>query len=113
MPAGFDTVAGRLVTDQPDAGLVEERVEDPDGVGSSPDAGGDGVGQPARPSLDLRARLEPDDSLKIRPHGREGMRSRRGAETVVRVVGVGNPIPERLVDRVLERLGPALDGDDL
>src|SRR6202035_3964984 len=65
MPAGLDAVARRLVTDQPHAWGVDERVEDPDGIGSSADAGSDRVGQPARLSLDLDARLQPDDSLKI------------------------------------------------
>ena len=41
------------------------------------------------------------------------MRPRRGAEAVVGVVGVGHPVAERLVDRVLERLRAGLHGDHL
>ena len=47
VPAGLDTVAGRLVADQPDPGVVDERVEDADRVRSATDAGGHRVGQPA------------------------------------------------------------------
>src|SRR5271167_4373956 len=103
MPAGLDTVAGRLESHQPNAGIVEERVENPDGIGSSPDACGYRVRQSAGLILDLRARLQADDSLKITHHDWEGMRSGRRAEAVVGVVGVGNPVPECLVDGIFER----------
>src|ERR1700728_5474385 len=100
--AGFDAVAGRFEADQSDAGVVEERVKYADRVGSPADACGDGVGQSARLILDLHARLESDNPLEVTTHRREGMRSGGGAETVVGVVGVGNPVAERLVDGVLE-----------
>ena len=41
---GFNAVTGRLEADQPDPGVVEERVENSDRVGSPADACGDGVG---------------------------------------------------------------------
>src|ERR1700722_7661969 len=81
--AGFDAVAGRLETDQPDTGVVEERVKYADRIGSPADACGDGVGQSSRLILDLHARLESDDPLEVANHRREGMRSGGGAETVL------------------------------
>ena len=113
MPAGLDAVAGRLETDQAHARIVDERVEDADRVGPAADAGGDRVGQPARLVQDLRARLQSDDALEITDHRRERMRAGSGAEAVVRVVGVGHPVAERLVDGVLQRLRTGLDRDDL
>jgi hypothetical protein len=60
--------------------------------------------------LNLGPRLKADHALKVAHHGREGMRSGCGTEAVVRVVGVGDPVPEGLVDGVLERLRTGLDG---
>ena len=40
------------------------------------------------------------------------MRPRRGAEAVVGGIGVGDPVAERLVDGVLQRLGTRLHGHD-
>lgn len=40
------------------------------------------------------------------------MRSGRSTKAVVGVVGVGNPIPERLIDGVFERFRARLNRDD-
>ena len=48
VPAGLDAVAAGLEAVQRDAGVVEERVEEPDRVGAAADARGDRVGQPRR-----------------------------------------------------------------
>src|SRR6185312_526694 len=93
---------GGLKAHQPDTGIVEERMKNADCVGAPADARGDGVGQSAGLILDLHACLEPDDPLEVTNHCREGMRSSGGAETVVGVVRVGNPVAERLVDGVFE-----------
>ena len=47
VPAGLDAVAAGLHADQPDAGIIQEGVEDADGVGPAADAGHHRVGQPA------------------------------------------------------------------
>ena len=109
---GFDAVARRLEADQSDTRIVDERVEDADRIGPAADTRSHRIGQPARLVLDLHARLETDHPLKVTDHRRERMRARRGAEAVIRVVGVGHPVSERLVDRVLERLGPGLHRHD-
>ena len=107
--AGFDTVAGRLVPDQPHAGIVDERVEDADRVRPATHARRHRVRQPARLIDDLHPRFQPDHPLEVAHHRRERMRASRGAEAVVGVVGVGDPVSERLVDRILERLRAGLD----
>jgi hypothetical protein len=53
-------VAGRLHTDQAHALVVEEGVEQADGVGAAADAGDHGVGQPALALEQLRACLAAD-----------------------------------------------------
>src|ERR1700747_994091 len=90
--AGLNAVAGSLEADQPHARVVEEGVEDPDGVGSSADARGDGVGQSSGLILDLYTRLEPDDTLEVADHRRERMRPGGGAEAVGGACGAGDPV---------------------
>ena len=109
MATGFDAVACRFEADQPGIRIVDERVKDTDRIRTTTDARCDGIRQPARLRLDLRTRLEPDHPLEIAHHRRKRMGPSRGAEAVVRVVGVGDPVPEGLVDRVLQRLGAGLD----
>ena len=77
------------------------------------DARHDGVRQRTGPLEHLRARLVADDPLEVAHHRREGVRPGHGAEHVVRVVDVGDPVAHRLVDGVLERLAAGVDGDDL
>ena len=66
VPAGFDTVSGGLVPDQPNVGIVDERVEDADRVGPAADTCRHRIGQPARLRQDLRPRFQPDDTLESR-----------------------------------------------
>ena len=48
-------LAAGLDADEPHAGVVDEGVEDADGVAAAADAGDDRVGQPAGLREDLRA----------------------------------------------------------
>ena len=110
--SGLDAVAACLVTDQAHVRVVEERVEDADGVGSPADAGGDRVGQPTGLVQHLGPGLQTDDALEVAHHQWERMWSGGGAEAVVGVVGVGHPVPEGLVDGVLEGLRSRLHRHD-
>ena len=109
VPAGFDPVASRLVTDQAYTRVVDERVEDTDRVGSATHTGDDRLGQPARLIQHLCAGLESDHPLEVTHHHRERVGTCRRTEAVIGLVGVGDPVPERLVDRVLEGLGSGFD----
>ena len=102
LAAGFDA-------NQPHARVVEESVEDPDGVAAAADAGDDDVGQPSRLVENLRARLASDHRLELAHHQRVRMRAERRAKQVVRVRDVGDPVAHRLVDRVLERAAAGVD----
>ena len=112
-PARVHAGPSRLAADDPHGGVVEEGVEQADGVRSAADARDGDVGQPARQLEHLGAGLLPDDPLKVAHERREGVRARRRAEDVVRRVDVGHPVAEGLVDRVLERGRPRRDRDDL
>ena len=58
-------------------------------------------------------RLVADDPLEVAHHVRERVRTGDGAEDVVGVLDVGDPVAHRLVDGVLEGPAAGLDGDDL
>ena len=104
-----DRFAARLDADQPDAGVVDERVEDAHGVAAAADARDDGIGQPSGQLEDLRPRLAADDRLKLAHHQRIRMRPEHRAEQVVGVADVGDPVAHRLVDRVLQRAAAGVD----
>ena len=61
----------------------------------------------------LLARLAADDRLEIAHHGRVRMRARHRADAIERVVHIGDPIAQRLVHRILQRLGAGFDGANL
>ena len=104
--AARDPAPGCFHTDQADAGLADERVEDPHRVRATADARGDDVGEPALPLEDLRARLFADHLLELTDEQRERMWPNDGADHVVRGLDVRHPVAERLVDRVLQRSRP-------
>ena len=80
-------------------------VEGADGVGAAAHAGADRVRMvDAVPVLELLLGLLADDLLEVAHHGRERVRARDGAEQVVRVLDVGDPVAQGFVDGVLQDL---------
>ena len=110
--SGADAVTCRLVSVETDVGIIEEVVEDADGVGATADAGDDCVGQPT-PIQALLARLPADDPVELADHLGERCRPGDGAEQVVRRGDVGDPVAHRLVDRVLSVRLPVVTGTTL
>ena len=104
-------VTGRFETDEAHRRIVDEGMEDTDGVRSAADAGRHRIGQPAGLLLHLDPRLHADDALEVAHHDGERVRPGRGAEAVVGVVRVGDPVAEGFVDGVLEGRRTGLDGD--
>ena len=94
-------------------GVGDEGVEDADGVGAAAHAGDHGVRQPAGHGQHLLARFHADDALEVPHHHRERVRAADRADAVVGVLHGGDPVPERLVHRVLERAAARGDRDDL
>ena len=110
--AGFDAFAAGLEAVDLDRGIVQEAVEDADGVRAAADAGAHGVGQTVGLLQDLGAGFLADDLVEVADHGRERVRAGGGAQQVVGGVHVGDPVAERLVDGVLEGLGTVGHRDD-
>src|SRR5207247_6050597 len=95
---GFDTV-------QVYVRVIEESLEYADRVASSANAGNHTPWQLAFLLQDLSSGLSADDALEVADHGRVWMWANYGPEKVVRVFDVGDPVPQRFVDGVLECLG--------
>ena len=64
--AGLDAAPARLDADQPHRGVVDEVVEQADGVAAAADAGDGVVGQAALALEHLRPRLAADDATGSR-----------------------------------------------
>src|SRR3990170_3933975 len=111
--ATVETEAGRFHAVDFDPALVEERMEQAHGIGAAANAGDQRIRQPVFGPLHLLARLTADDRLEIAYHGRVRMRPRHRADAIERVVHIGDPIAQRLVHRVLQRLGTRFDGANL
>ena len=111
--AGLRALATGFAADELDRRVGDEGVEDADGVRAAADAGDHGVGQPPRQGQHLLPGLHADDPLKVPHHHGERMRAADRADAVVGVLDRGDPVPERLVHRVLERAAARGDRDDL
>ena len=80
-------------------------MEQAHGVGAAADAGDRGVGQAALGFLHLHLGFLADHRLEVAHHHRIRMRAGDGADEVVGVGDVGDPVAHRLVHRVLQRAG--------
>ena len=101
-PSGFDA-------DQFDFLVLDELVENSDGVRAAADAGDDRVGQFAFGFQNLRAGFASDDAVKIAHHGGIRMRAQHAAEQVMRGADVGDPVAHGFVDGVFERARAGID----
>ena len=114
VPAGLDAVATRLVAVEGDAGVVDEAGEDADRVGAAADAGDDGVGQASDAARGSgRAPRRRCTRWKSRTISGNGCGPGDGADEVVGVLDVGDPVAHGLVHGVLERAAARRDGNDL
>ena len=103
MASGLDAIARRLGTDDAHAGIIEEGMEQADGIAAAADAGGDRIRQAAVVGQHLRARLAPDHGVEVAHHARIRIGAGDGADDVEGVVHVGDPVAHRFVQRVLQR----------
>ena len=103
MLAGLDAVPARLHADQPHRRIIEERMEQPHRVRSAADARHRGIRQPALGFLQLRLGFLADHRLEVAHHHRIRMRAGDGADQVIGVLDIGDPVAQRLVHRVLQR----------
>ncbi|KIT72652.1 hypothetical protein PY02_00145, partial [Staphylococcus aureus] len=85
-----DAVTRCLDPEDLDLGIVEERVEQPHGVGAAADASHQRVGETPLLRQHLLSRLAADDRLEVAHHGRVGMGAGHRADAVERVGDVGD-----------------------
>ena len=104
---------GGLDAEHRDRGIVEEGVEQAHGIGAAADRGDQRIRQPALGLLHLRLGLLADHRLEVAHHHRIGVRAGDGADAVVGVLDIGDPVAQRLVHRILQRRGAGGDRDHL
>ena len=92
--------------------VVEEGMEEPDGVAAAPHAGDEHVGETAFFLHDLLPRFPADDRLEITHQHGEGMGPCHRPDDVMGMADVGRPVAQGLVQRVLQRAAARVDGDD-
>ena len=107
----IEAVARRFDAEHLHARIIEERVEQPQRIGTAADAGDQQVGQAAGAVEHLRARFLADHALEVAHHLGVGMRAGRGADDVEGVVDIRDPVAQPFVHRVLERRAAAGDRD--
>src|SRR4051794_7797870 len=105
--------ACRFDADQPHVRVVDEALEHPDRVRAAAHAGDDDLGQAALDLEELLPRLVPDHRLKLADHLRVRRGADAGADQVVRVLDVRDPVADRLARCLLQRARPELDGPHL
>ncbi len=110
---GEDPLAAGFDADHADGGVLEEGVEEADGVGAAADAGDEEVWEALFAFEDLAAGLVADHPLEVTDHDGVGVGAIGGAEDVVSGADMGDPVAHGLVDGFLEGLLAGLDGDDL
>src|SRR5437016_13825356 len=81
--------------------VLDKFVKDADGIRSAADARDDRLGQFAFRLKNLRARLPPDDFVKVPHHGGIRMGAEHAAQKIVCRAYIGHPVAHGLVDRVL------------
>ena len=99
---------GGLHTDEFDRRVVVEGVEQADTVTAAADAGHQVVRQAVVSGQDLLSGFLPDDDLEVAHYHRVGVRADHGAEQVIGVPDITDPIADGLVDGVFQR--PASGG---
>ena len=111
MFTAFNTVAATLDTIHGNAGILQERIEQPYRIGTATHTGDQPIRQAAGLLQYLCARFAADDGLEIAHHGRVGMRPGYGTDNVEGVIDIGHPVAHGLVKCILQRSGTRLDRD--
>ena len=108
---GLQPAAAGLDAGQTDRGIRQKGRKDSHRVAAAPDTG-DHLGRKL-PLLfeDLPPRFAPDHRLKVADHLRIRVGTGDRADHVKGVLGSGDPVADRLVHRILQRGGTALDCD--
>ena len=108
MAAGLDAVTTGFDAVHLHAVMRNERVEQADRIAAAADAGDERIRQAAEHGLRLRDDLAADDGVEVAHEHRVRVWTGDGADHVEGVVDIRDPVAQRLVERILERLGAAL-----
>ena len=100
--AGFDAVAGRFHTNDLYVFVIEEGVEQADGVGATADAGDQAVRQATFLGEHLVTGFLADHGLEVADHRRVRVRAGHGADHVEGGVDVGHPVTQGFVHRIFQ-----------
>ena len=98
---GSGAAAAGLDPLQPHCLVIDERVEHPGGVGSSPDAGHHDVGQPVKILQALAPCFSANHRLEVADHHRIRVRTYHATDQIMGGIDIGHPVPDTLVDGVL------------
>ena len=112
MVSGLDTLTCCLDAIDRDRFVVEERMEEPDGIRAAADTGDQRIRQAACHIEHLLARFTADYGLEVTHHGRVWMRAGDGADDIESVVDVRDPVAHRFVECILECPGTRANGND-
>ena len=93
--------------------IAQKLVEEADGVRTAADAGEKMRRQTFFSGEDLIAGFAADHGLKIADHRGIRMRAENGAEQIVRVADVGDPVAHGFVDGVFQGAAAGIDADNL
>ncbi|ENN84331.1 hypothetical protein RHSP_21270 [Rhizobium freirei PRF 81] len=113
MLIALQTLAAGFDADDLDAFVIEEGMEDADGVRAAADGRDDEIRQAAFGLQYLRAGFRADHGLEIADHFRIGMRAGGRADQVIGIIDIGDPVAQRLVHGVLQRAAAGGHRDNL
>ncbi len=104
-PAGFDS-------DHPHIAIVEERMEQPHRIAAAAHTGHQIIRKAAGLLPDLRAGFPADYRLKVSHHGGVRVWADDRSDDVESRPHVGDPVPQRFINRVLEGAAARVDRQD-
>ncbi|MHC2523324.1 hypothetical protein ACVIEM_000409 [Rhizobium leguminosarum] len=113
MFVALQTLAAGFDADDLHRGIIQERMENADGVRAAADGSDDEIRQAAFGCQHLLFRFDTDHRLEIADHLRIGMRTGCRSDQVIGILDIGDPVAKRLVHGVLQRAAACRDRFDL
>lgn len=108
----LNPVTAWLYANQTDAGFINKIGEHTDGVRTAAHAGDNGVRQTTFFFQNLRLGFFTDHPLELTHNSREGVRTCRCTEHIVRGIVAARPVAQRFVTGIFQRCGTAVNGDN-
>ncbi|KAI9919403.1 hypothetical protein PsorP6_017522 [Peronosclerospora sorghi] len=109
VPWRVDAVAARFDAADGHPCLVHKRVKHANGIAPAADTGDNRIGPSSPLVVQVGFDFASNDALKVAHERRKRVRTTGRPNNVVRRLDVRDPVPNRFVHGILERLGPARD----